>query len=387
MFMRKGRNMKQNLTLLLIGIAILIGWPYAIVYGATTSLTSGVRYDMFHEDSSDGFEITLPVGFAYEQEQFVVQLETSYGYANVEPEDADDTSFSAMTDTHLAISYLFLNLPVSIRLGLDANLPTGKERLNMRQRSAEAGERNDLFEIDDFGEGLNIGTSLGLVKEFDTISLLVDGAYIFNGEFDPTSDISDDDLDPGEQVLVIALFNWQMSPQLMLEMFGAYSYFFKDQLNGKENFREGGKVGFGGSLRVERKQIELLLSVQQVLQSKDEVLVEESLKTESENSNGFRVFGIFDFMYHMSPKLSLELIGDLRYYEESERTDELYGLPLRGRRVRYAVGPGAIYTLNKHLTWNGLVKYFHMEQERDIILDQETTYQGVNLAVGITYTF
>ena len=53
---------------------------------------------------------------------------------------------------------------------------------------AEAGDNNDLFEVDDFGQGLNIGASLGLAETFGPLSIAVNGKYRVNGAYDPTTD-------------------------------------------------------------------------------------------------------------------------------------------------------------------------------------------------------
>ena len=50
-------------------------------------------------------------------------------------------------------------------------------------------------------------------------------------------------------------------------------------------------------------------------------------------------------------------------------------------------GSGFIYTPGKRLALNGLVKYFILNQEKDILLDREMTFRGVNLSVGLTYKF
>jgi hypothetical protein len=387
-FQRKKRKMKRKQIRWMLIAAFLLGWQSVIVYGGTISLTTGIRYDVFDEDMSKGSEVTIPVGVSYEQEQFSVYAESAYSAANVEPENEDESSLSTFTDTHIALSYLFLDLPVGIRFGLDINLPTGKERLDAQERLAEAGERHDLFEVDDFGEGLNIGASFGLLKEFGRVSLLVDGGYIFSGEFDPTSDIPDDTINPGDQILLVGFLNWQMSSEVIFEVFGVYSHFLADQLNGEDNFREGEKISFGSSLELDRIPFGMLFSVQYVLQGKDEESSEGSLQKESENSNGDEMFTILDINYELSPSVTVQLIGDVRHYGESERKDDLFNLPISGKRIRYAMGPGVLYKVNNHITCTGLVKYFKMEQEQDLAVGEEdNTYEGVNLAVGMTYTF
>ena len=56
-------------------------------------------------------------------------------------------------------------------------------------------------------------------------------------------------------------------------------------------------------------------------------------------------------------------------------------------RLRYAIGPGAMYLLSDHISCTVLAKFFLMEQKRDILLEQDVTYRGVNVSVGATYTF
>ncbi len=123
------------------------------------------------------------------------------------------------------------------------------------------------------------------------------------------------------------------------------------------------------------------------MQGKNKELVGDTLETEPDNSNGNELFGWFDLTYRVSPKLDLQVLGDIRNYGESDRKSAANGLPFEGRRLRYAVGPGAMYVLNEHVSCNVLAKFFIMEQKRDMLLDQDVTFRGVNLSMGVTYTF
>ena len=62
-------------------------------------------------------------------------------------------------------------------------------------------------------------------------------------------------------------------------------------------------------------------------------------------------------------------------------------LPFEGRRLRYGAGLGFIYNVDLHLSLNGLVKFFVLEKDKDLFLTQDTTFQGGNLAIGLTYRF
>jgi hypothetical protein len=300
--------MKQQI--LKVGLIILLFWMTDVcVYGKTTCMT-GLRYDRFEDDltsTTTGTELTIPLRLTYERDEMLVLLETAYSRAKVEPEGDAAARLSGFTDTHLAMSYMFPKWPVGIRLGLDVNFPTGKEQLDLQQRHAEVGERNDLFEVDNFGEGLNIGLSLGLVQEIRNVSLVFNGTYILNGKFDSTSDIPDDELDPGDQLVLLVLLNWQASTQFTFDIFGAYSHFAEDHLNGHPNFRRGDKWAFGSRLLFVHKAMEIAFKVQEVIQGKNEILQDQNLQPEPANGNGSEFFGEGDVLYHVSSKLAFRL--------------------------------------------------------------------------------
>jgi hypothetical protein len=316
-------------------------------------------------------------------------METAYSSAHVDMGSDVDSSLSSFTDTLLSASYThtFANRPIGLIMAVDVNLPTGKERLSEEQEIAELGESNDLFEVDNFGEGLNVGLSLGLMRQFNTLVLAAQGAYIFNGEFDSTSDIEDDDLNPGDQILFLGLLEWQAFSWLNLGTTVSYSYFFPDKTEGEEDFRQGQLFVIEGNASLERDSMGLSMSLQTSFSGKNEELVEDTLQEESENSNGTDVFGSTVLTYSFSEKFNLLLQTDIRYYGESDLKDEQTGLPYSGKRIRYALGPGFTYLLSKHLSCNGLLKVFTLDQDRDMFTENDVNYRGLNLDIGLTYTF
>jgi hypothetical protein len=351
----------------------------------------GARYDTFFDDrnpETNGFEVTIPLGMAHKGKQYSISIETAYIWATVNPGDESEAHFSNVTDTLLSLTYTysFSDRPMGLIAGLDVNLPTGQECLSERESIAEAGESNDLFEVDNFGDGINVGLSLGLVRDIGNMSLGIQGAYIFNDEYNPTRDTLNDNLDPGDQMLALALFDWQASSQLTLDAFAAYSYFLADKVDGEEHFRLGDNVVVGGNIRYERKPVGIVVSLQGSTQGKNEELVQGNLQTEADNSNGYDFFGLVDLTYHPFSKLTLRMLGDIRYYGESDLKNEASGLPFEGERIRYAIGPGFMYSLNEYLSCEGLLKFFLMTQEPDITSDQAVTFQGINFDIGFTYT-
>lgn len=381
--------MKTHIHIVLIGFYIILFCSGPLAYGET-SVSTGVRYDTFSDNQSPegkGTELTIPFGAIYRRDRLFLRLETSYSLASVDSGADVDADISSFTDTLLAGSYTFPDWPVGVVVGLDLNVPTGEERLRQTEQAAEAGERHDLFEVDNFGEGLNVGLSIGLVKELGSLNLAVNGAHIFKRLYDPTEDISDDNLNPGDQTLVFAVLQWKTSSWFRVETIVAYSHFTPDKIDGQKSFQEGDKIVLNGNVRVQRHSMEIVVGVQNALQGKNKELLEDTLQTEPANSNGIEVFGWFDLTYRVSSKLDLQVLGDLRHYGESDRKSEWNGLPFEGRRLRYAIGPGAMYILNEHLAWNAVAKYFVMEQEPDFFQDQDVTFRGVNVSVGMKYTF
>ena len=377
-------------SILLIVSGVLLGFP--MTSQSQTSMSMSVRYDVFRDDrspESQGDEITIPFGISYKNQHFLVSLESAYTSANVDWNDGQKGELSNLTDTVFSASYSYTlsNRPMALLFGLDMNLPTGKTGLNESERLAEAGEKNDLFEVDTFGEGFNIGPSIGILREFRNVSLTVSGAYIFYGEYDPTSDIPDDDLNPGDQLFLIGALNWYTASWLDLGSFLSYSYFTPDEVDGEENFQDGQRLVVGGNARLRGERFGAVFSVQYAIQGKNKERVDDTLQEESDNSNGDEFFGLLSLSYLVNSDLTLRLQGDIRYYAESEYQDPDANLPYSGQRVRYALGPGFEYRLNKHFSMNGLLKGFLMDQDRDLFVGDDANYYGANLDVGLRYVF
>ena len=355
-------------------------------------LSTGVRSDLFTDDqhpATDGFEMTMPLGIAYKHARYSISLETAYSRSTVNPGADNSVALAGFTDTLLSAMYV-QNFPkhrAGLMAGLDVNLPTGKERLTERERVAEVGESNDLVEVDNFGDGFNVSVSLGFTRDFQKTSVGMQAAYVYKGAYDPTAEQTDDELDPGDQFLGVALGSWQASSQMTCDAFVAYSYFFPDTVNEQETFQQGSNIVIGGNLRYKTDPVGFSLSLQGTAQSKNSALVDDSLQTEEDKSSGNSLFGLADATYQASPKLLLRVLGDVRYYGETELKQGTANLPFKGQRVRYAIGPGAIYAVNKSLSCDGLVKWLMMRQEPDIRQDDAVTYQGVNMDVGCTFTF
>lgn len=354
------------------------------------SLSTGMRYDWFHDDSTSqtsGAELTIPVGFAYKQDRLSLAIATAFASATVETGATAGSSISSAADTLVSFSYLLWNVPVGIMAGVDVNLPTGRAQLSDTEQRVEAGENSDLFSVDNFGEGLNVGLNLGVMKELGKVRLAVNGAYLFKGGFDPTQDIANDDLDPGDQVLFVGMWKWQAAAAVTLDVNASYAWFAADHRNGQEIFQQGPQVALGANLRVAQRAWGVAVGVQQAFHARNKYLELAGVQTETENSNGNQFFGLLDVTYAASPRFTYRFLGTGKNYAASDRQDTVKNLPYAGQRVRFAFGPGVIWTVNERLALNGLAQYFSLRRAKDLNVEQDTTFHGVNLTVGVTYTF
>ncbi len=376
---------------------VLLGWSicccvcwWTPVFAQTT-LRTAIQYDLIRDHSEQettGYELTIPFGLLREWNEVSLSLETAYSRVHIERKH-DEVELASFTDTVLSASYTssFAGLPVSVILGLDLNIPTGKERLTTEEMSIALGEQQDLFHVDNFGEGMNIGASVGVMGGIRNFLLVCQGAYILNGEFDPSFDIENDTFDPGDQLLVLGFLEWPLSARFSLASFISYAHFSTDKRGGEAYFRQADQVVVGGDMSFFGESVEGVVSFQGSFSGHNDLLGDETLLRETESRDGTDLSGFIALTYYSQENFHVWVDGDVRYYGESELEDRRTGLPYASERIRYALGTGFNYRINPSLSWQGAVTVFTMEQEQDVFLAQDMTYDGANLGLGVIYQF
>ena len=374
---------------LVLGLLLLLS-PAAF---CENSATLTLQYDAYTDDASPettGFELATPFQLTYARDRFGVTLQAAYARAEVSRDDTDFT-ISGPVDTFLNLSYTYpfpTDHPTKITMNLDLNLPTGKENLDAEQSAAESEPRGDLFRIDDFGEGLNVGATLGLERQIGGSTFGLYGGYTYYGKYDPRSDQTADEFDPGDEIFAGGLYEWKGDPRYTLQTYIGYSYFAVDTENGEDTLKIGDKLAVGTDLQASLlENLELALSLQYIFQFKSKDAIEGSLVEEPANSNGDELFGSLDLTYQYNPRFSAQLLSELRYYDESERRRADLDLPYEGRRVRYAIGSGLEYHITPSMALRGSGTYFYLDRDPNLNLTDSRIYQGVNLAIGVAYTF
>ena len=373
---------------------LLVAFAFALVPAAFGDIlvSSGVRVNAFQGDGdqeTDGSEVTVPVSIRYVRERFSLDVTTSYSAALIHRADIGDAELAHATDTLISAAYTLPQLPLGLFCfgSLSVNLPTGKARLTAQEQEATIGSHHDFFEIEQFGEGLNIGGSFNVLRQFGKVTSGLSATYVYKGEYDPTGETADDDLDPGDLMLLAGLANWEISSRFKLSTLASYSYVLADTVNGHDDFQQGGSFTLNGTIAYLHHPFGGTIGLMGTAFRDNKELVSGALEREPNNSNGPESSVLLDVSYTHSPSLVVRTVGDIRYYGESARRDIGTDLPYSGRRIRYSIGPGARYAVNKNFAVFALAKYFLIDEEESIFVDHATTYRGMTANFEVTYIF
>ncbi len=378
---------------LVIGLLLLMFSPAAFCeYNVTMTL----QYDAYETDDDSieitGVEMSVPLELAYTSDQLTVKLSAAYADANVSQDGSADATLSGLTDTtvNAIYTYPFSDNLTKVLLYLDLNLPTGEERLDAEQAVAESQLRGDgdLFRVDDFGEGLNVGATIGVERQFGANTVGVYGGYTYYGEYDPSAGDIVDEYDPGDEIFAGVLFERKSNLQNSLQAYVGYSYFSVDTVNQEDAIRIGSKLSAGVDLQASLlENIEMALLLQYIYQFASEDAIRGDLVEEPENSNGDELLGSLGFTYHVDPRFSVQLVSELRYYGESDRKREDAALPYESRYTRYSIGPGFEYRMTPSIALRGFGSYFYLDRDADTTFAESRAFQGMNLDFGAKYTF
>ena len=370
---------------------VIVALSLTVPARAEVTLSSGVRFNTFQDDLTEpakGNEVTFPLSMLYTRKAFAVRLVTAYSRARLTPADGAERTIATLTDTLLAVAYTLPLPKLPLQLGVTLNLPTGKTRLDEQEAQALAGKDNNVLEVSSFGEGFNVGFSLGTAKKFGNVTVGVNGAYTVKGKYTPRSQDPADELDPGDQLLTAAMVQWQVLPAITVGGGVTYVYLTADQVNGQESSQAGSSVTLKTNFQARPvKPLGLTLTLLYQIPQKSQELAGETLRTEADNSKGTLFAGIFEATYAYSKTLLLQVVGGVRYYAESPRQDSGSGQPYAGKRLRYSFGPGVTYAVNKQLSCQVIAAYGILREDPDITQREQTTTTGVNMNLGVKYQF
>ena len=143
----------------------------------------------------------------------------------------------------------------------------------------------------------------------------------------------------------------------------------------------------GGNMTIVRQPLTISTNLQVTFPKVNQELVDDAWEQEYDNSNGMKLTGAVTGAYALSDMLTLQLQGAIRYYEASDLQDEDSGFAYSGQRIRYAVAPGMTYLFTNNLSLRGNAELFVMTQEHDMFVEEDLVFRGLNVQIGVLYTF
>lgn len=294
-----------------------------------------------------------------------------------------------MMDSVVSVYYMRPSLlGMDVRVGLDLNVPTGYSSFSTSDLGAMMldGVSKDLNLATSFGRGLNIAPNLILSKSFENSSAGLGLRYEVMGEYDPTSEVPNDNLKPGDMLMVMGLWQYAVSEKDMLMVDAVTTFSGRDQQGGGDVFKKGNTydvtmryVKAGSSLRV-------TYTLAMGLQDKNKILgAGGGLTTEDMNTNNNRIEAYINTGYAFSARLMLNnILGYKKYLANGySYGDQLYDA---GYDKIYA-GGGLNFTFSESSYVKLDIRAFQIQNGADTLESSSAVYRGINVDLGCVYLF
>lgn len=172
---------------------------YAQEHPASAHSVSGqMRYFQWRDNAGHkGGQLSMPLDFGYWSKDFSYSVSTQSVISRNDTAGADGRVNTA-GDTSLSFSKRNAKQHFIVDYNMNMNLPTGKATLSGNQRNAMMNE--DLTDVSQFGKGWQFTPGVDVswkIGQEDTWT--IGSSYAFNGSYDPTGDIANDTVDPGNE--------------------------------------------------------------------------------------------------------------------------------------------------------------------------------------------
>lgn len=147
---------------------------------------------------NSAYQFTQPISFGYWHRDYSYSINTRY-ILSKNNKNGERGQVSTFDDTVLYFTKRqeFAANHI-VDYGLDITVPTGKAALSRSELRARMNE--DLFEVNQFGKGWQFTPKIAVSRKIGKEDTWTIGtSCAFSGSYDPTSDIPDDDISPGNE--------------------------------------------------------------------------------------------------------------------------------------------------------------------------------------------
>lgn len=170
-------------------------------------------------------------------------------------------------------------------ISLHTSLPTGKQALDAPDADlVHLLARNDLnFPVKTFGQGLDAGGALSLVRHRGHWSLSIGGGYAHKGDYEPIAGVVK--YKPGDEISGSVGFDYTYD-RFVYRISAVGTYYLTDRQDGLVVFRNGKQLLLQGEMHYTGRLVRLKAEVSEMARLKNQALSNGRFLFETRDSNG-----------------------------------------------------------------------------------------------------
>jgi hypothetical protein len=346
---------------------------------------TGLHLDAWSGAGQDGRQILVPLALYFDTPRWGINVKGAVGNSERDPGSGRPSGeITGFTDTTVAGYYRLVVADVEMRFGLNLDLPTGVSALKTRDLAAIQDE--DLALLERFGEGFDVNPTISAYRNFGRFGIGGGIGYLWTGEYNPTEDIPNDDLDPGNELTITLLGDVYVAEVTRLVGSVSYTMFSEDELGGRETFKEGDELDFRLSLEWRPEPWWVIVSVRDIVRFKAERLDGSGqLRTEPFNSRGNDIRGSVVVGYIIDDAWTV--LGAVEFKHVLANDYPSNNVLYDGGRTKVAIGPSINWLPHRRFGVEGGFRYFFMDVERSPFFPQAGTIHGVHADLRVMYRF
>lgn len=344
-------------------------------------------YDWEGDNSTSGRQSVTPVTLTYKvNDNLDVGLRTAYI-------DSRNTTVgreghvATQGDTNVSAAYA-QELPDNwnIRYNLDYNIPTGKETLSGTEKNAIMD--GSLVQQTRFGEGENVTPGIVVTKVVSpNANVGVGLSRTIKGKFDPNGDVTNDELDPGDETRLSLQGHFAKGNT---QVIGGMNYTKSDETkrDNTDYYRKGDSYDTNVTVvHALPKDQRITVGIRHSKQDPDYYIssITGNLDKESRNVNGKSLYTSVEYAKTWRGQHTVRVNAD-KLKIDANSYDQLNDLYNAGRN-KTQFGLGYDYQINQKARFYTDLKQFEMQDKATPATLVDTKYTGTQISAGLDWAF
>lgn len=273
---------------------------------------------------------------------------------------------------------------------LDYNLPSGKASLNSRENNVLLAD-SYLTQLSQFGEGHNFTPGINVTHAINNRHIIGLGmGYTFRGEFDPNSEVINDEIDPGDELNFTG--QWQYQRKSFSIIGGlTHTQFERTKRNNIDFFQKGNRQSYSltGTWDWPLTSIwgNIYTNIRYTKQSPDRNFSGSAreLQREAFNVNGDRLYFSLAWSKPLGQRHHFRLAFDSLKSEENDYATDNINYDAGRSKIGYGATYSYAYSPHGSISLTG--KRYHVENKAEGIGGNDIRYTGINTSIGLSQRF